>query len=253
MSRKNEETVRWILEQQERQARERTVFAMLGLENRYRELMEQLVDDFEDLAEHVKAQEDYRRQKAMRWQREMDKLAFEEVRRREAWREETDSYRAGYGRRKEQEAEKERLRREQDRLRAKAMHDEAEKEGWSKYEEGWAALGPSADTSATTLTFKSIPWPLLSSPTKAEDIHPSRVAMFLLSPNHSEGQTRKERIKNALRRWHPDRFGRILLKVAEDEKKEVEEGVGIVVRCLNNLMERESKMIAQTPRESSRP
>ncbi|TCD71640.1 hypothetical protein EIP91_007387 [Steccherinum ochraceum] len=235
MSRKNEETVRWILEQQEREARERTAFAMLGLESRYREMMEQLVDDFEDLADHLKEQEAYRRQKAMRWHREMEKVALEEMRRRQTWRQESDSYRTGFDRRSVQEAERERERREHDRQRAKAMHDDAEKEGWRRYEEGWTALSPSAEPSDVLLTFKSIPWPMFAHPSSAEDITASRVAMFFLSPNHSEGQTRKERIKNALRRWHPDRFGRVLLKVAEDERKAVER------RC------RERRAMSQQP------
>lgn len=251
MARKNEETVRWIIEQQEREARERTVFAMLGLESRYREMMEQLVDDFEDMTEQLKAREEYRRQKAMHWQREMEKTTYDELRRHreyDAWRQEVEDYRATYDRRRAQAAEKEKQRREMERLRAKAARDETEKEAWRRYEERWTALNPSAEPSSEPLSFKSIPWPVFSMPGKAEDITPARVAMFLLSPNHSNDQSRKERIKAALRRWHPDRFGRILLRVAEEDKKEVEEGVGIVARCLNNLMERESKMIAQATR-----
>ena len=139
-------------------------------------------------------------------------------------------------------------RRDRERQRAKAARDEAEKEAWERYEEKWAALNPSAESSTSPLTFKSIPWPLLSPPGKVEDITPARIAMFLLSPNHSGEVSRKDRIKNALRRWHPDRFGRILTRVVEIDKKDVEEGVGIIARCLNSLMERETKLIAQTAR-----
>lgn len=247
MSRKNEETVRWVMEQQERESRERTVFAMLGLENRYREMMEQLVDDFEDMAERLKAQDEHRRQKAMFWQREMER--HDEVRRQRVWREEVENHRMAYDRRKAQDIAKERQRREEERQRVKAARDEAEKEAWRKYEERWTALSPSAEPSTSTLTFKTIPWPLFSAPVTAEDITPARVALFLLSPNHSEGQSRKDRIKNALRRWHPDRFGRILARVVDEDKEAVEEAVGAVARCLNNLMEREGKMIAHAPRE----
>jgi len=247
MARKNEETVRLIMEQQEREARERTVFAILGLENRYRDMMEQLADDFEDMTAQLKARDEHRRQKAMRWQREMEKTAYDEVRRHrhDEWRQEAENYWATYDRRRAQAAEKEKERREAERLRAKAARDEAEQEAWRRYEEKWVPLNPSSEPCTEPLTFKAIPWPLFSPPGKAEDITPARVAMFLLSPNHSNEQSRKERIKSALRRWHPDRFGRILLRVADDEKKEVEEGVGIVARCLNSLMERESRMIAQ--------
>lgn len=48
----------------------------------------------------------------------------------------------------------------------------------------------------------------------------------------------KDRVRSALRRWHPDRFGRILAKVRDEDKARVEEGVGLVVRCLNDLLER---------------
>ncbi|KAI0812362.1 hypothetical protein BC629DRAFT_1472366 [Irpex lacteus] len=62
--------------------------------------------------------------------------------------------------------------------------------------------------------------------------------MFILSSQHSEGLSMKDRVKSALRRWHPDRFGRILARVSDEDKGKVEEGAGIVARCLSNLLER---------------
>lgn len=85
--------------------------------------------------------------------------------------------------------------------------------------------------------FESIPWPMVSQPHKVEDITPARMAMFLLSPMHSEGQSKKERVRAALRRWHPDRFGRTLGRVNDQDRVAVERGAGIIVRCLNSLLE----------------
>jgi len=55
-----------------------------------------------------------------------------------------------------------------------------------------------------------------------------------------EEMVQKERIKSALRRWHPDRFGRVLGRVDEKDKEAVERGVGIVARCLNDLLAQEN-------------
>ena len=75
-------------------------------------------------------------------------------------------------------------------------------------------------------------------PETPEDMTPALIASFVLSPAHSEGQSRKDRVKTALRRWHPDRFGRWLKMVEERDQRQVEEGAGIVVRCLNSLLEK---------------
>jgi hypothetical protein len=89
------------------------------------------------------------------------------------------------------------------------------------------------------LRFKSIPWPTTVPPRSVADITPAAIAKFIFSPAHSGGMGRKERIKCALRRWHPDRFGRVLGRVDEKDKEAVERGVGIVARCLNDLLAQE--------------
>ena len=95
-------------------------------------------------------------------------------------------------------------------------------------------------SSEGTLGFRDIPWPTFAQPTALEDLSPAKVAMFVLSPLHP-GETRREKVRNALRRWHPDRFGRLASRIEEGEKEAIEEGVGIVARCLNDLLERESQ------------
>ncbi|KAL6307869.1 hypothetical protein BKA93DRAFT_698648, partial [Sparassis latifolia] len=119
----------------------------------------------------------------------------------------------------------------------KARRDDAEREAWNTYEDRWTTLG---GDSSEPLSFRDIPWPMVYQPQAVAEITPGRIVMFLLSPLHSDTLSRKDRIRKALRRWHPDRLVRVLARVAEDDKAKVEEGVGVVVRCLNNLLERES-------------
>ncbi|KAI0633819.1 hypothetical protein C8Q77DRAFT_1025437, partial [Trametes polyzona] len=87
------------------------------------------------------------------------------------------------------------------------------------------------------LGFRDIPWPTFSQPRSLDDLTAARVTRFVLSPLHP-GETRRDKVRNALRRWHPDRFGRVLARVDDGDREMVEEGVGVVVRCLNSLLER---------------
>ena len=64
--------------------------------------------------------------------------------------------------------------------------------------------------------------------------------MFVLSPLHP-GERRREKVRNALRRWHPDRFGRLSPRLKEEDREAIEEGMGTVARCLNDLLERASQ------------
>jgi hypothetical protein len=109
---------------------------------------------------------------------------------------------------------------------------------WCSYESRWDCIGLSSEP----LTFRTIPWPLATSPSSTASIIPVGIVAFLLSPLHSEGQTRKDRIRSALRRWHPDRFNKVLERVVDEDKKLVQEGSGIVARSLNELMERENRV-----------
>ncbi|KAK2463215.1 hypothetical protein APHAL10511_004870 [Amanita phalloides] len=118
-------------------------------------------------------------------------------------------------------------RREHEKRKEKAILD-----AWTGYETRWAAMQGSRDP----LTFLSIPWPVLSAPDQPESMELADIASFLLSPAHSQAQTRRERIRAAQLRWHPDRFRRYMGRVAETDKAAVEEGVGIVARCLNDLV-----------------
>ncbi|KAJ6587000.1 hypothetical protein DFH09DRAFT_1142234 [Mycena vulgaris] len=145
--------------------------------------------------------------------------------------------------RRMREMEKERLAATRSRASAelkerekaeRAKADQAIQDAWRRYEKGWADLVMSEPTFAT------VPWPLVSTPTTLEQITSVDIEFFLRSPLHSEGQTAKERIRRAQLRWHPDRFIRILAKVKSTDREVVEAGAGVVARCLNDLMARET-------------
>ncbi|KZT19688.1 hypothetical protein NEOLEDRAFT_1077348 [Neolentinus lepideus HHB14362 ss-1] len=131
-------------------------------------------------------------------------------------------------RRAQDNFQRERRRTEQ------ATLNQAITDAWDRYEARWNKI-KSLEVD-DTLTFCSIPWPLTYVPKSIEDIHPHAIAFFLFSPLHSQDQSKKERIRTALLRWHPDRFGRLLDRVQADDRDAVEEGVGVVTRCLNDLL-----------------
>ncbi|KAI0768814.1 hypothetical protein BD413DRAFT_433600, partial [Trametes elegans] len=87
------------------------------------------------------------------------------------------------------------------------------------------------------LGFCDVPWPTFAQPRSLEELTPAKVAKFVLSPSHP-GEAHRDKIRNALRRWHPDRFGRVLARATDDERESLEEGMGIVARCLNDLLEK---------------
>ncbi|EKM54118.1 uncharacterized protein PHACADRAFT_257738 [Phanerochaete carnosa HHB-10118-sp] len=229
MTRKNEETVRWIRTQQEKERRERARYGAYGLERGfYSEMMEDLGD--EDFAFTARQRMD-----RAYYPRNKDWEVQEELRRLQAQRLETERCRAAYEKRKAAEQERDRQRQRKREL-YKLRKDAAEQVAWENYEAGWNRL--LSGEISEPLSFESIPWPLLVPPQSTDDIRPARVTIFILSQSHSQGQTMKDRVRSALRRWHPDRFGRILARVREEDKGKVEEGVGNIARCLNELLER---------------
>lgn len=130
--------------------------------------------------------------------------------------------------------------RERD-LKERANAQKTVTDAWSRYENGWEAIA----RSAAPLGFEDIPWPTKSIPTTISDITPSTIVTLLLSPFHSQKQTRKERLRSAQLRWHPDRFRKLMGRIRDEDKKAVEEGVGIISRCLNDLMSKEKTLVSE--------
>ncbi|KIK99319.1 hypothetical protein PAXRUDRAFT_822862 [Paxillus rubicundulus Ve08.2h10] len=138
-------------------------------------------------------------------------------------------------RRRSAERAKEKVRREQARAGSAML------EAWKSYESRWAAVSASSEP----LDFHNIPWPLLTSPARVADITAENVASFLMHPAHSSNHSRRERIRSALLRWHPDRFHRMFHRVVDSDMNAVEEGVGVVARCLNELLAKEGQTTQQ--------
>lgn len=124
---------------------------------------------------------------------------------------------------------------------------------WRTYEARWALLSQRQPELGllSALTFERIPWPvvadapLLDSGTSRKRpealLRHEAIREFLLSLAHSPDVSPKDRIRAALRRWHPDKFARVLSQVIESDRDAVAEGMGIVVRCLNDMLEKENQ------------
>ena len=131
---------------------------------------------------------------------------------------------------------------------------------WNLYESRWGQL-VNTPPDENSLRFVDIPWPSLESlpstesprsPTSkrrnlipsalqiASVLNPKSVGDFLLSPHHSKDKNRRLRLRAALLRFHPDKVSRWLNLIQESERGAVVMGVEIVVRCLNELMDKPS-------------
>ncbi|KAH9855619.1 hypothetical protein C2E23DRAFT_723866 [Lenzites betulinus] len=100
------------------------------------------------------------------------------------------------------------------------------------HERRWARLA-----NMDILGWQSFPWPMLKPPKDPEQITYAEVQAYVLSPHHPGEKTSKERIKDHLRKWHPDRFEtKLLPKVREEERETVKEGAGAVARHLNKVL-----------------
>jgi len=170
-----------------------------------------------------------------------EQRAAEEKRRRdqeEGARRAEEARKRGEERRRMEELAREAERREAEKRARKAgvnvpaVPDRPITEVWTAYENQWAAMA-----NATQLRFRSIPWPVHAPITTPDQLIPVKIAGFILSNQHSQGKPRKDRLKEALLRWHPDRFeSKWLKKVVEEDRELVKEGVGNVVRVLNELL-----------------
>jgi hypothetical protein len=61
--------------------------------------------------------------------------------------------------------------------------------------------------------------------------------LFRSAKEPTESTQKIKTIRETLLRFHPDKFeGRVMSRVSEGERAKVQEGIGIVVRTLNELM-----------------
>jgi hypothetical protein len=113
---------------------------------------------------------------------------------------------------------------------------------WGSYQLRWQTLGQS-NSFSTPLAYTSIPWPVASEPYYPSTLTPERMAAFLLSSLHSAGKSGMDRLREAMKLWHPDKFeGRFMTFVAVSDRAVVREGLGMVARGLIELMRLQKKL-----------
>ncbi|KAJ1302039.1 hypothetical protein OPQ81_000874 [Rhizoctonia solani] len=110
------------------------------------------------------------------------------------------------------------------------------REAWRAYEDTWTELSNS--DAPVRLTFNNIPWPVFSRPSSISQLNSRTIGAFLLSSLHDGGgSTRRERIRNAMRLWHPDKWmGRYMTRVDPRHAQAVKDGVNAVARALTELL-----------------
>ena len=133
-------------------------------------------------------------------------------------------------------------RRRQKRLRERRAKENARED----YEKRWDILLSTCDTTGQSFTFQDIPWPCYAaySPSASQslsldDLTVDSISEFLFgSATRPTDTTQKiKTTRETLLRFHPDKFeGRVINRVSETERTTVQEGVGIVVRALNELL-----------------
>jgi hypothetical protein len=175
-----------------------------------------------------------RKRNAQAYQEQLEKKAEEEARKKRA--EQLASERA---RRETREADERRQRKRSRERRAKEnAHDD--------YETRWDVLLSTDETDGRPLTFRDIPWPCHLAYSNSDghhfsldDLTVNSISGFLFrsTKEPTEATQKIKMIRETLLRFHPDKFeGRVMGKVSESERAKVQEGVGIVVRTLNELM-----------------
>jgi hypothetical protein len=92
------------------------------------------------------------------------------------------------------------------------------------------------------LSWDDLPWPMAKQPSNPDDITLLLIEAYIHSPLHPDkSRTPKDRIKDYIKRWHPDNFEAKLRKVVENDRGKVKLGAGNVARCLNDLLEKEKE------------
>ena len=175
-----------------------------------------------------------RRRNAQAYQEQLRKAAEEEARRKRA-----EQHASERARREAREADERRRRKRSREGRAKQTARD-------DYETRWDALLSPDEIPGHPLVFRDIPWPCHAAYSTSDDRHFSlddltidSISEFLFrSAKESTESTQKiKTIRETLLRFHPDKFeGRIMSRVSEGDKARVQEGIGIVVRTLNELM-----------------
>lgn len=102
----------------------------------------------------------------------------------------------------ERRKEEERRQRDADRLRREEAQRQRTRDAWERYEARWRTANSQDDN----LSFAFIPWPMEFQPRSATEISSDAIKAFILSPLHSINKQPKQRLREQLLRFHPDRL-----------------------------------------------
>lgn len=141
--------------------------------------------------------------------------------------------------------------------RIREQLDEQEREwkvltAWTEYEDRWRASlliradhpkGSSSDLAEGEdgdkgIGFRDVAWPVAKPPEDPEGLISDAVREFVLAPLRGKDVTlskKRDRIRQLLLRYHPDKTTFLLSRVAENEKVRVREGVSNVFMSLKSL------------------
>jgi len=132
--------------------------------------------------------------------------------------------------------EQERKERERQARSSKTLGEREIVALFAEHDRQWARL-----KSLDDLGWDSFPWPMFKKPTEPEELTGVAIGAYVLSPHHPTDKSKaaRDRVKDHIKKWHPDRFETKLLRnVREEEKEKVREGAGLVARNLNEMLTR---------------
>jgi len=126
--------------------------------------------------------------------------------------------------------------------------DEQERErralaAWAEYEDRWRAsllIGRKSSSDALGdqdhgIRFGDVAWPVGKRVDSPDGLTAGAVREFVLAPLRGKDSKRKDRIRQLLLRYHPDKTAFLLSRVTEEEKGQVREGINNVFMSLKLL------------------
>jgi len=175
-----------------------------------------------------------RKRNAQAYQEQLRKAAEEEARKKRG-----EQFASERARREAREAD-------QRRRRKRSREGKARQNARDDYETRWDTLLAPDEATDRFLTFRDIPWPCHAAYSTSdgqhfslEDLTIDSISEFLFHPAKelAESAQKIKAIRETLLRFHPDKFeGRVMSRVSEEDRPRVQEGIGVVVRTLNELM-----------------
>ncbi|KAH9006156.1 hypothetical protein EDB86DRAFT_3061277 [Lactarius hatsudake] len=103
------------------------------------------------------------------------------------------------------------------------------------YDQRWAEL---LNSKSVDLRFGDVPWPVRGKVEIAQ-LTAEAISAFLFpsGPDVERGRTRKEVLREAMLRFHPDKFeGRVIPRIRSEDRDSVREGANAVARAVMGLI-----------------